>query len=200
MKPIEETNPQEGTPFKTLEDQNLRTYYRDAEKAFLDRFGQEHQDTVSPERLAWERTHPASLESCAEFAKAYTDAFGEKPTESIVGFYDMAERHAHIRAEANDDIVETLAHEHAHGLMAPEANDKLPHSVIEGAAEDYARRFAGFAPEAGDLAAYENEVRIVRSAEQLCGRGVVDKAVLEGKTEDLRAAVEHVLGKRQVST
>jgi len=184
----------------TAEERGLRTFHRDAEKAILDRFTHDHGASIEPERLAWERNHPASLETLREFERAYQSRLGEKPPESVVGFYDPVERHAHVRIERNDDIPGTIAHEHLHGLTSPEANQKLPANVIEGAVENYSRKITDHEPQPGDLAAYEHEVEVIRTVEEHGGADAVEKAVFKGDTEALRRAVDNVLRDRKGRT
>lgn len=198
MKPTESnvTNVERSEP-SSAEARGLRTFHRDAEKAILDRFAREHGAGTDPERLAWERNHPASLETQREFERAYQSRFGDKPPEAVVGFYDPVERSAHVRVERNDDITGTIAHEHLHGLTSPEAAQNLPASVIEGAVENYARKLTQHEPQPGDLAAYEREVRIIRTLEDNGGADAVERAVFKGDVEALRKAVDNVLRDRE---
>ncbi len=198
MKPIEKnTTRVEHTERDAAETRSLRTFHRDAEKAILDRISRDHGASADPERLAWERNHPASLETRKEFERAYQSRLGEKPPESVVGFYDPVERSAHVRIERNDDIPGTIAHEHLHGLASPEANQKLPASVIEGAVENYARKTTEHEPQPGDLAAYEREVRAIRTVEEQGGADAVERAVFQSDTDALRRAADDVLRRQQ---
>jgi len=175
----------------------LRTFHRDVEKVFIDKFAEAHQGEVALERIDHARTHEASLERRKEFEAAFQSRYGQPPEAAVTGFYDEAERRPHVRTEGNDDVAGTIAHEHAHGFIAPEARRDLPPSVIEGITENYARKFTGFKPEAGDMAAYENEVRAIQTVEQKCGSEVVDRAYLKGETAAFRHAVDDTFARMQ---
>jgi hypothetical protein len=195
MKPIESNamrTDRRETP-DSAEARGLRTFHRDAESAVLDRIAREHGTSANPERLAWERNHPASLETLREFERAYQSRFGEKPPEAVVGFYDPVERSAHVRVEHNDDIPGTIAHELLHGLTSPEANSQLPPGVIEGVVENYARQVTEREPQPGELAAYEREVRTIRAVEENGGVNAVERAIFKGDIEGLVKAVDHML-------
>lgn len=198
MKPTESnaTRVERSEP-ATAEARGLRTFHRDAEKAILDRFAREHGTSTDPERLVWERNHPASLETLREFERAYQSRFGEKPPEAVVGFYDPVERSAHVRIERNGDIPGTIAHEHLHGLTSPEAAQTLPPSVVEGAVENYARKLTEHEPQAGDLAAYEREVRTIRAVEDNGGADGVERAVFKGDVAALKKAIDDVFRDRE---
>lgn len=190
MKPIETTAIRTE---RTAEERGLRTFFRDAEKAIMDRAGEKYGDRIEPERLAWERGHPASLETRRDFERAYKSRNGENPETNVVGFYDDAECQAHVRIEKNDDIAGTIAHEHMHGLVNPESSRTIPSPVVEGIVENYARKITQHEPEPGDLAAYEPEVRAVRSVEHLGGADAIERAAFKGDSEALRQAVDDAL-------
>lgn len=186
-------------PVDTIEDtapddseRGLRTYHRDAEKAFLERFAEQHPQ-VLPERLHWEHAHPARLEDRAAFEAAFAERYQHPPEAGVIGFYDPVERQAHVRIEGNDDIVATIGHEHVHGLIEKSASGGLPTATVEGQTENYTRKAVGEEPEAGGMSAYQQEVERVRGIERIAGPEAMDKLFLEGDLHALDPQPEQSL-------
>jgi len=183
---------------KALEAQ-VQQRLRDLDRFHTEQLCERYRHLVPADRIQKVKDLPTAFEERRDFERSYERVDGRRPPEGkrVHGFAQGTDEAAHVDMD-DLQLEKTAIHERVHQLSNPRARETLGEKMHEGITEDLAIKELGRQPNPELPRCYPQERMAAQELRKMCGDDAVDRAYFAGDARELRACLEHRLGKENL--